>query len=478
MPRKPKREKQQISIVVNGQPITVIMHPPTGAHKSWRVYWNGLPRARSTGQWRYDDAVAVAENMLRNGGDRIQPKDLVLSDTEFEEIQRRHFGKRKDPAAQVRAQKSLKSCLEAISAFREITGISLVALATPDDCERFQFEALKRAKNWRKLYPKSRKEGVAGIRPNTVVKWLRQLQAAFERANQNGGKKCVRGVVDESKLLLSNPWKQFTWIDGTEPKKRRFNTEELNSLLDFFEGNWPEVTAAALFAKVSLWMWARRLEVASLCWENLRIVQGEHHFNFVGKRGVRKWARVPVVVYEQLLQIRMGSPYVFAAHNDQLRRHYQANGNLAAMRKVGHQYDPVAFADWFHDKLAEWSKTAPNGHATQHAFRKTGLQFAYRGGVAAKQIAKDASITEAVMLDHYVDDTDDELRMKSNQTFARIAASLPFKVAECYGYFPQREGARPEEVLRVAIERKDFQAARSLLEQMEKDAHSGNGSSS
>ena len=110
------------------------------------------------------------------------------------------------------------------------------------------------------------------------------------------------------------------------------------------------------------------------------------------------------------------------------------------MRKVSPHYDPIAFADWFHDKLAEWSETAPNGHATQHAFRKTGLQFAYRGGVAAKQIAQDASITEAVMLDHYVDDTDDELRMKSNQTFARIASSLPSKIADAMAIFPNRRG--------------------------------------
>ena len=418
----------------------------------------------------------MAENMLRNGGDRILPTDLVLTDEDFDELQRRHFDKRKDPAAQIRAQKSLKSCLEAISAFREISRISPVARATPDDCERFQFEALKRASNWRKLHPNSRKEGVAAIKPNTVVKWLRQLQAAYERANRNGGKKCVRGVVSESKLLSSNPWKQFTWIDGTEPKKRRFNGEELNLLLDFFEGKWPTVTAAVLFAKVSLWLWARRSEVASLYWENVRIIQGECHFNFVGKKGVRKWARVPVAIYEQLVQMKTDSPYVFAAYNDQLRRHHQGKRNFAAMRKVGQQYHPIAFADWFHDKLVEWSETAPNGHATQHAFRKTGLQFAYHGGVAAKQIAQDASITEAVMLGHYVDDTDEELHLKSNQTFTRIASSLPAKVAERYGYFPEREGARPEEVMRVAIARNDFQAARAILEQMEKDSRSGNGS--
>jgi hypothetical protein len=37
MPRKPKQEKQQIQIVVDGMPVTVIMHPPTGAQKSWYV---------------------------------------------------------------------------------------------------------------------------------------------------------------------------------------------------------------------------------------------------------------------------------------------------------------------------------------------------------------------------------------------------------------------------------------------------------
>ena len=67
MPRKRIQEKQQIKIVVNGQPITVIMHPPAGAQKSWYAYWHGLSRTKTTGQRRFEDAVAVVENMLRNG---------------------------------------------------------------------------------------------------------------------------------------------------------------------------------------------------------------------------------------------------------------------------------------------------------------------------------------------------------------------------------------------------------------------------
>ena len=34
MPRKPKLEKKTITVVVNGTPIAVTLHPPAGARKS------------------------------------------------------------------------------------------------------------------------------------------------------------------------------------------------------------------------------------------------------------------------------------------------------------------------------------------------------------------------------------------------------------------------------------------------------------
>ena len=402
------------------------------------------------------------QDMLGNGGKRATLADAVLSDEEFEEIQRRHYGKRKDEDAQVRAKKSLNGCLDAIAAFRKATGISPISLATPDDCERFQADALGKLKNWRHQYPNGRTEGVQFIAPNTVVKWSRELQAAFERANRNAGKKCVRGVVDSAKLLESNPWKQFTWIDGTSPHKRRFTSEELVSLLDYFENNFPEVVAASVFAKATLWLWARRSEVASLRWDSLRVVTGQYHFDFVGKRAVRKWARIPMGLYHELSKIKTDSPYVFAAYNSQLRRHH-AEKRAASSRKVSQQYNPTAFADWFHAKLVNWSKTAPNGHATQHAFRKTGLQFAYRGGLADSLIASDASITDSVMHGNYVDDTDQELLLKSNRTFERIVTSLPLKVAERYGYNPDEEGAGLPDLLKAAIDRQDWDAVEELM---------------
>ena len=290
------------------------------------------------------------------------------------------------------------------------------------------------------------------------------MQAAFERANKNAGKKCVRGVVEGSKLLESNPWKQFTWIEGTEPKKRQFTSDELIALLDYFETRWPQVTVAGLFAKVSLWIWGRRLEVASLTWDRMRVVRGQYHFDFVGKWGVRKWARIPAGLYEEIRNVKCGSPFVFAAYTDQLRRHYA--DQLLVAHRIGTHYSPTAFADWFHAKLVEWSASAPNGHATQHAFRKTGLQFAYRGGVADSKIAADASITAAVMLDHYVDDTDEELLMKSNRTFDRIVSSLCIEVAERYGYSAEREGVGIVDELKAAIERKDWDGASKIIDRI------------
>ncbi len=473
MPRKPKQEKQKVSILVNGSPVTVILHPPTGAHKSWRAYWHGLPRARSTGQHKLEDAVAVAENMLRNGGSRIHPNDLVLSDEEFDEVQRRHFGKKKDPAAQARAQKSLTACLEAISAFREITGICPITKATPRDCERFQEAALKMPRDWRMSHPKRNSESVPRIRPNTVIKWSVALQAAFERANRDAGKKCVRGVVDENKLLSSNPWRNFTWIDGTAPKKRHLSDEELLSILDFLEGRWPGVTTGSLFAKMSLWMWARRAEVASLRWDNLRVIGDEYHFDFVGKWGVRKWARIPAGLYRELLKVRTGSPYVFAAYTDQLRDHYRRGAYPLTAKIVGPEFDPELLYRWFHNKIRKWADVTGRERASHHSFRKTALQTARRGDDRNGQVAQDARVTEAVMMRHYVDETDEELRQASNRTYARLLAGISPMVAERYGYSADEEGVSLQDQLTAAVAAKDWKRAQELLEKLSRDGQQG-----
>ena len=118
MPRKPKQEKTTITVVVNGTPVAVVLHPPSGSRRSWYAYWNGLATSRSTGQRKLEDAIIVAENMVRNGGKQPTLADAVLSDDEFEAIQRAHFDRKTDPAQKERAEKTLASCFDAIAAFR------------------------------------------------------------------------------------------------------------------------------------------------------------------------------------------------------------------------------------------------------------------------------------------------------------------------------------------------------------------------
>lgn len=161
MPRKPKVQKKDVTILVENHPITITLHPPTKTRTSWYVYWNGLKSSRSTGQSEYQSAVQIADDMIRRwvkGEEplRATPSSTALSDEDFKELQRAHFGRKTDTAARERADKTLHDCLEAIDAFSEIMDISPVTKATPDDCAAFQRKALSLPKNWRKKYPNSK----------------------------------------------------------------------------------------------------------------------------------------------------------------------------------------------------------------------------------------------------------------------------------------------------------------------------------
>lgn len=463
MPRKPKQRMVKINVVVDGTPVSVTLHPPTGTRASWYAFWNGLVTSKSTGSADLDDAVRVVENMLRNGGKRPDLADTVLSDDDFEEIQRRHYHKKTDPSARRRAEKTLEDCLDAIAAFRQITGLKPVTLATPDDCERFQREALRLPKNWRRDYPR-KQETTECLSPNTVLKWSRSLQAAFERANRSAGRKCVRGVVGEKKLLTSNPWNQFTWIDGLQKPKRRFTGEELISLLQFLETSWAGVSVGRLAAKVFLWSGCRKSEIASLTWGALRLLGREVHFEIVGKHGVRRWFRVPDAVYQELLAHKADSPYVFAMYSLQIQQVHQ--GRPGTLKKIRPQFDPENFADWFYRRVKEWSEESPNGRAYVHHFRKTTLQQARRGEDINRRVAEDARVGEAVMMTSYVTEEDEELRHRSNRTYWRIVAGLPLEVARRYGYV-ETATDRLEQKLQAAIAAKDWSLAKRLAAKLE-----------
>jgi integrase len=361
--------------------------------------------------------------------------------------------------------------LNAIAAFRKITGLAPITLARADDCAAFQRKALTMPKNWRHDYPKGRKD-VELISPNTVLKWSRSLQAAFERANLNAGRRCVRGVVDECKLLTQNPWRQFQWIEGVEHALRQFDEAELLSFLDYLEAGWPEVAVGPLVAKVLLWSWSRRSEVAGLKWNDLRIVGTERHFQVVGKWGVEKWFRLPESLYLDLLAIKGSGLHVFARYNDQVRAFHRARQQRQAAELVRAEFNPDNLGDWFYRRITDWSESQEAGHATVHVFRKTSLQYARDGEDLNRQVASDARLSESVMMTNYVRETDKQMRERSNRTYHRIVASLSPAVRRRYGYVPSPT-EELEEQLQAAHATKNWRLVAELAAKLEGHRKSG-----
>ncbi len=489
MGRRRKRNKQTITILVKGTAIRVILHPPAPPRTSWYAYWPGLTTSRSTGTRNYEDAVVLAEEMLRNGGKKRSSQPVELTDEEFEAIQRWHFSRKTDESAMRRSKKSLVNCLDSVAAFREITGLSPISLATPDDCATFQRLAMILPNNWRRR-PVEKRQSVAYFSekcrlerlkagrpdqhdnlptysPNSVLRWSRSLQAAFERANRNAMKrKCVRGVVAVEKLLTVNPWSQFIWIEGRRRPIRQFDGDELISILDFLKAGWLEVTVATAVVKTLLWSWNRRMEVMGLTWNSLRTVGDEYHFHIVGKKGIEKWFRIPPSLYRELEQFRTNSQFVFAAYKDQLRHFHKNRKKLNAANFISGTFSPEQLGDWFYRRIVEWSKSLPRGHASTHVFRKTTLQLARRGEDVNRIVASDARLSEGVMMTNYVTESDEEFRQRSNRTYHRIVAALSLEVADRYGYSPTSQD-RLEEQIRAAAAVKDWNKVMELSQQLQ-----------
>jgi integrase len=225
------------------------------------------------------------------------------------------------------------------------------------------------------------------------------------------------------------------------------------------------VPAASLFAQLSLWIWARRAEVAGLTWDKLRIVGDEYHFDIIGKWGIRKWARIPPRLYEELIKRKTNSPYVFGGFPLQLRRHFKQT-RPGMEKAVNRHYSPEALGWWFNGKLEAWAKATGRPHASHHSFRKTALQFARIGEDRNEAVALDARISRSVMVRNYVDDSDDVMRLRSNRTFYRLVAGLTPEVAQRYGYQPDSDALGVEVRLYAAASVRDWQAVEDLARQL------------
>ncbi len=231
------------------------------------------------------------------------------------------------------------------------------------------------------------------------------------------------------RLLKSNPWHRFTWIQAPSRKIKQFKGEDLLTLLQHFRKAWPGVTAGEAMLKVYVWSWARREEVAGLKWDDLRIVEDEVHFDTVGKWEIEKWFRIPRSIYEELLSLRTESPFVFGKLNDQIRHFHSTEGRKSAARMVK-DFDIYNAGRWFYERVREWS----GGEACVHMLRKTVLQYARVGEDASRALAKDARVSEGVMMTHYVKEEDVQHRAASNAMFQRLCLSMTPEVARAFGH--------------------------------------------
>jgi hypothetical protein len=160
-------------------------------------------------------------------------------------------------------------------------------------------------------------------------------------------------------------------------------------------------------------------------------------------------------------------PIRFGAYNEQLERFYSQGPRPWLAELVGDAFNPTSVGDWFHNSLSEWSKSLPKGHATAHVFRKTSLQHARSGEDVNRKVAEDARVSESVMMTHHVEETEQELRNKSNRTYHRILASLAPSVAQRYGYV-ELENSKLERRLKAAVTAKNWSAVAKLTAQLAK----------
>jgi hypothetical protein len=273
-------------------------------------------------------------------------------------------------------------------------------------------------------------------------------------------------VVPPEKLLTANPWRQFTWIEGTDKPIRQFDGKELVSILEYFAADWGGITVAGAAVKFALWSQSRLSEFTSMDWDGLRRFGNEVHFEWVGKFGVKKWARIPGGLYRELELLRMAdSPFVFAAYTGQLRA-FHAGTRFAG--KVGDQFKPDALANWLDDRLHDWVASSGAEHASLHVFRKTALQFARDGEDLNRAVAADAQLTTSVLTGHYAREHDETLRAASNRTYARIQASLVQEgIAERFGHLPESEEDRLKEELRKATAAGNWEAVETIAARLQ-----------
>jgi hypothetical protein len=117
-----------------------------------------------------------------------------------------------------------------------------------------------------------------------------------------------------------------------------------------------------------------------------------------------------------------------AALMDQIREFHATDGRKAAVKMVK-EFSVYNAGRWFYEQVKKC-----DSEACVHMFRKTSLQYARVGQDATRSLAKDARVSEAVMMTHYVKEEDLQLRAASNAMYQRLCLSMTPEVARAFGH--------------------------------------------
>jgi hypothetical protein len=124
---------------------------------------------------------------------------------------------------------------------------------------------------------------------------------------------------------------------------------------------------------------------------------------------------------------------------------------------------------WFYERVREWS----GGEACVHMLRKTVLQYARVGEDASRALAKDARVSEGVMMTHYVKEQDLQFRAGSNAMFQRLCLSMTPEVARAFGH-EHSATAILEQRLRDAIGTRNWPLVVEIAKKLAKqERHAG-----
>jgi len=424
---------KQISVNVAGRMVQAYLHPPNTVKNPKYWYYScdeiGASRRSLKVTTLVDARVAVTSlitdslTSVRNAG---------LSWSEFRAIQVTHFGMR---ANEKKSGRTLEAGNCSLRMFLALVNPESPGDVTPDMVGRFQI--LCREK---------------GYSPATVHKALTHLSSGFNRCCASSGRRCIRGVVDDSKLLGSNPFMHVRWIEPRVSVKRQFGVDDIKNLM-----SWPKIgkiPSSRLFIQVSLWSAGRIEEMTEIkpewldgCYLTIP--------DSVAKWGKGRCVRFPESIAAQLAKGWRSFP-------EELRQHHRSVGksNLAVQVM---DFEPRRFQYRMQRIIRDWAYRNNVRGLSHHSLRRTALQWSREQQIRKSEAgyAEASNVNLSVGNTHY---TVEPRRLLADIVYANISHELYRNgLAEMFGL--DQNQSKVDSVIDL-LRSGDLEAAKRIMDKL------------